>query len=62
MPSSSPAQRRFWQIVEHNPKIRREHGISQETADEWTEADKRKKKKEQVDKAMSPEIQKLLRR
>ncbi len=67
-PSQSRAQHRFWEAAEHDPKFRRRQGVSQETAQEFTEADrhnKKWKKKERVgkaDEAMTPEIQELLKR
>ena len=44
MPSSSKSQYRFWRMCANNPEFAKSRGISQETADEWHNADKQKKK------------------
>ena len=37
MPSKSKAQLKFMKMLEHNPEIAKEHGISPEKAKEFTE-------------------------
>jgi hypothetical protein len=41
VPSSSAKQKVFWRIAAHSAKFREQHGIKEETAKEWYEADKR---------------------
>lgn len=43
MPSSSKKQFRFMKMMEHNPEIAKEHGISPEKAKEYTEENVGKK-------------------
>ena len=45
MPSTSAAQRRFFQIAAHDPKIAAEHGISHAQAKEWMAADQKEGEK-----------------
>ncbi|MET0529933.1 MAG: hypothetical protein ABW003_16635 [Microvirga sp.] len=41
MPSKTPAQAKFMRAAAHDPKIAKRHGIPQETAREFVDADKR---------------------
>lgn len=41
MPSVSAKQKFFFRIAAHSEKFRKQHGISEEVAREWHEADKR---------------------
>lgn len=41
MPSVSKAQKRFMAAAAHNPKFAKEAGISQSTAKEWHDKDKK---------------------
>jgi hypothetical protein len=41
MPSESRKQHNFFEAIDHSKKFAREAGVSQETAHEFTEADKR---------------------
>lgn len=43
MPAVSKAQFRFFKMLENNPKMRKEKGISKETAKEYTSENKGKK-------------------
>ena len=44
MPSTSKSQYRFWRMCANNPEFAESRGISKETAKEWHDADKKKKK------------------
>jgi hypothetical protein len=45
MPSKSKAQANLMRAALHDPEVRRKHGISKETAREFVEADRRKKRR-----------------
>lgn len=37
MPAKSQAQLKFFEMLKHNPKMRKEKGVSEQVADEFTE-------------------------
>lgn len=43
MPAKSKAQLKFFKMLEHNPEIAKEHGVSPEKAKEYTEENVGKK-------------------
>ena len=67
MPSSSRAQHRFMEAIEHDPAFRRRSGVPKDVAEDFDAADahshgwkKREHAKKAVDSGMSPDIYKAL--
>ncbi len=55
MPSRSRAQHNYFEWLQHDPEARRREGVSEETARDYTNADKRNKnwkKRQRVQKAV----------
>lgn len=54
MPAKSKAQMRFMKMIEHNPEMAKEKGISPEVAKEYTESNVGKKSYKKLPEEVKP--------